>query len=105
MQIGGFVFRIVQAHREKTVAEVASWGLGLYAAQADLRPSGTRIQVRRETMSSSSPALRSEGGPLPIDSDSRRRWIENFRVVRSETERRAAPLSPEDQIVQSMADA
>jgi ergothioneine biosynthesis protein EgtB len=28
-----------------------------------------------------------------------------FRMVRSETERRAAPLSPEDQIVQSMPDA
>jgi len=30
---------------------------------------------------------------------------EVFRAVRSETERRAAPLSPEDQVVQSMADA
>src|SRR5262245_29977772 len=28
-----------------------------------------------------------------------------FRMVRAETERRAAPLSPEDQIVQSMPDA
>src|ERR1044072_9387316 len=33
------------------------------------------------------------------------RWSEAFRSVRSETERRAAPLSPEDQIVQSMPDA
>src|SRR3954452_4498792 len=35
----------------------------------------------------------------------RRVWSENFRAVRGETERRAALLSPEDQIVQSMADA
>ena len=35
----------------------------------------------------------------------RRIWSEAFQTVRAETERRAAPLSPEDQIVQSMADA
>ena len=33
------------------------------------------------------------------------RWREAFRRVRAETESRAAPLSAEDQIVQSMADA
>jgi len=33
------------------------------------------------------------------------RWIEAFRRVRHETERRAAPLSAEDQVIQSMADA
>lgn len=38
----------------------------------------------------------------PVD---RNAWIAAFRFVRSETERRAAPLSPEDQQVQSMADA
>jgi ergothioneine biosynthesis protein EgtB len=38
-------------------------------------------------------------------SDDRAAWIEAFREVRSETERRAAPLTPEDQVVQSMADA
>ena len=32
-------------------------------------------------------------------------WTEAFRRVRAETERRAAPLSPEDQVVQSMPDA
>jgi ergothioneine biosynthesis protein EgtB len=37
--------------------------------------------------------------------DIRRKWCEAFRTVRAETERRAAPLSPEDQTVQSMADA
>ena len=36
---------------------------------------------------------------------SRDRWLEAFRTVRGETERRAALLSPEDQVVQSMADA
>src|SRR5882672_9478734 len=35
----------------------------------------------------------------------RERWIEAFRRVRHETERRAAPLSAEDQVIQSMADA
>ncbi len=38
-------------------------------------------------------------------SDDRARWIESFRRVRGETERRAAPLSPEDQVIQSMPDA
>ncbi len=37
--------------------------------------------------------------------DSRVRWRDAFRVVRAETERRAAPLTAEDQVVQSMADA
>jgi ergothioneine biosynthesis protein EgtB len=32
-------------------------------------------------------------------------WREAFRAVRAETERRAAPLRPEDQMVQSMPDA
>src|SRR5436189_1409307 len=35
----------------------------------------------------------------------RRIWSEAFKTVRAETEHRAAHLSPEDQIVQSMADA
>ncbi|GEP11435.1 ergothioneine biosynthesis protein EgtB [Methylobacterium gnaphalii] len=38
----------------------------------------------------------------PID---RQAWIAAFRTVRAETERRAAPLSPEDQQIQSMEDA
>jgi len=37
--------------------------------------------------------------------DARALWIESFRKVRTETERRASSLSAEDQIVQSMADA
>ena len=35
----------------------------------------------------------------------RRSAIAAYRAVRAETERRAAPLSPEDQVIQSMADA
>ena len=38
----------------------------------------------------------------PVD---RAAWLEAYRHVRAETERRAAPLSPEDQQIQSMADA
>lgn len=37
--------------------------------------------------------------------DARSRWIEAFRKVRTETERRTATLSAEDQIIQSMPDA
>ena len=37
--------------------------------------------------------------------DAGRAWLDAFRAVRAETERRAAPLSPEDQVVQSMPDA
>lgn len=35
----------------------------------------------------------------------RAEWLERYRQVRAETERRAAPLSPEDQTIQSMPDA
>ncbi len=37
--------------------------------------------------------------------DLRRTWLDAFRAVRNETERRAAPLGPEDQVIQSMPDA
>ena len=37
--------------------------------------------------------------------DSRQTWLNAFRLVRAETERRAALLSAEDQVVQSMPDA
>ncbi len=38
-------------------------------------------------------------------SDVRSVWTTTFRAVRAETERRASPLGPEDQVVQSMPDA
>jgi ergothioneine biosynthesis protein EgtB len=43
--------------------------------------------------------------PLRPARDDREGWLSAFRTVRAETERRTAPLSPEDQVIQSMADA
>jgi ergothioneine biosynthesis protein EgtB len=44
-------------------------------------------------------------GPRIVEADPRQRWLQTFRAVRAETERRAAPLAEEDQQVQSMPDA
>jgi len=41
----------------------------------------------------------------PAANDPRTSWLAAFRSVRAETESRAAPLGPEDQVVQSMPDA
>jgi ergothioneine biosynthesis protein EgtB len=53
--------------------------------------------------------LRDEGDSPTIQTaspdDPRSVWRDAFRAVRAETERRAALLSPEDQVVQSMPDA
>ena len=53
--------------------------------------------------------LRDEGDTPSVrnapPSDPRTIWRDAFRAVRGETERRAAPLSAEDQVVQSMPDA
>src|ERR1700754_7 len=57
--------------------------------------------------SAMSPATRGEPAQepkRPID-ELRGTWLRAFRRVRAETEARAAHLSAEDQIVQSMADA
>src|SRR3954454_7741351 len=43
--------------------------------------------------------------PSDLLAADRQRLLESFRRVRAETERRAAPLSPEDQTIQSMPDA
>src|SRR5262249_36764975 len=43
--------------------------------------------------------------PSGLLAPERHRFLETFRRVRSETERRAAPLSAEDQAIQSMPDA
>jgi hypothetical protein len=52
---------------------------------------------------------RQDGATVDVAANSgphnREVWIEAFRTVRAETERRAALLSPEDQVVQSMPDA
>jgi ergothioneine biosynthesis protein EgtB len=56
--------------------------------------------------------FRAQGNVTPMPgtaaaraSNLRSHWVEAFREVRGETERRAAPLSDEDQVIQSMADA
>ncbi len=57
--------------------------------------------------SAMSPAPRHGAAPgirRPVD-EARADWVRDFRRVRAETEARAAHLSVEDQIVQSMADA
>jgi ergothioneine biosynthesis protein EgtB len=51
-----------------------------------------------------SPSRRDQGAP-ERSAAARAHWLEAFRSVRAETEARAAPLSAEDQIVQSMPDA
>ena len=50
------------------------------------------------------PAVLKEA-PSDLPTSERERVLQTFRRVRSETERRAAPLSPEDQAIQSMPDA
>src|SRR5580704_2202380 len=44
-------------------------------------------------------------GSSATDEQSRQQWLQAYRAVRDETERRAALLSAEDQVVQSMPDA
>jgi ergothioneine biosynthesis protein EgtB len=56
--------------------------------------------LAREGANGAAPRLQ----PQSLD-EIRARWRDTFRCVRDETEARAAHLSPEDQIVQSMADA
>src|SRR3974390_2566564 len=63
-----------------------------------------RISMAR---TATSPVTRGAPAPRPQHSmdEARRAWLQAFRRVRAETEARAAHLSAEDQIVQSMADA
>jgi ergothioneine biosynthesis protein EgtB len=56
-------------------------------------------------MPASSSARRDAAGPAVATDQSRTSWHNAFRRVRAETERRAAPLTPEDQVIQSMPDA
>src|SRR5438477_7307474 len=51
------------------------------------------------------PTAALKDAPSDLPKSDRERWIEAFRKVRRETERRAAPLSAEDQVIQSMPDA
>src|SRR5437870_1560944 len=49
--------------------------------------------------------LEDSASTAPSSNDARMAWREAFGAVRGETERRAFPLSAEDQMVQSMPDA
>jgi ergothioneine biosynthesis protein EgtB len=61
------------------------------------------VSPLRRRLHTSSPAT---GPSLALaPADSRATWLETFRTVRAETERRGGPLSAEDQAIQSMADA
>src|SRR5919201_5013477 len=64
-------------------------------------PPATSLPVPRRRRDEGDLATLSHATP----NASRLLWLDVFRTVRAETERRAAPLSPEDQMVQSMADA
>jgi ergothioneine biosynthesis protein EgtB len=64
-------------------------------------PPATSLSVPRRRRDEGHLATLSHATP----NDSRLLWLDAFRTVRAETERRAAPLSAEDQMVQSMADA
>ena len=64
-------------------------------------PPATSLSVSRRRRDEGNLATLAHAAP----NDSRRLWLDAFRTVRAETERRAASLSAEDQMVQSMADA
>jgi ergothioneine biosynthesis protein EgtB len=61
------------------------------------RSTRPREAVRRD--------IRDQRATVAAERDRRAMWREAYRGVRGETERRAAPLSTEDQVVQSMPDA
>ena len=65
-------------------------------------PRQVGLPVFRSHDSAGDAALAEPPGPA---ADPRRSWLSAFHAVRAETERRAAPLSAEDQVVQSMPEA
>src|SRR5262244_2644170 len=67
-------------------------------------PTSSPLALRR--LSDTDPPADAHSAPHASRlNDPRALWISAFRSVRAETERRAAPLGPEDQVVQSMPDA
>jgi ergothioneine biosynthesis protein EgtB len=64
----------------------------------------SRVRRSASPQHTQHPAARASAEPAPVDGQ-RRFWLEAFRHVRAETERRAALLSAEDQVIQSMPDA
>ena len=82
-------------------------GFGSWLTQCGITNFGTgRGSLRRARRGDRDVDCRLASGSVRVPvSDDRARWIEAFRRVRGETERRAAPLSAEDQAIQSMPDA
>src|SRR6185437_11406731 len=78
-------------------------------------PSGTSPPNKRSLPRPETPVTKSVSAAAPLAtsapslfSDSgvnAQNLVEAYLAVRGETERRAAPLSPEDQLIQSMPDA
>src|SRR5215472_6351504 len=70
-------------------------------------PAASCVRVPEPSMTSAVVHRRPDARPQSFspDTDPRAHWLTAFRAVRDETERRAAPLSSEDQVVQSMPDA
>jgi len=66
-------------------------------------PTSSSAAIRR--LSDTDPADARSAPHASTPNDPRALWLRAFRSVRAETERRAAPLGPEDQVVQSMPDA
>jgi ergothioneine biosynthesis protein EgtB len=69
-------------------------------------PEATAFRIDESRLGVPRPFVVTRKDGARLDGDARRvRWLEAFRSVRAETERRAASLTPEDQVVQSMPDA
>jgi ergothioneine biosynthesis protein EgtB len=68
-------------------------------ARDELQPKPGRARTRQREPAA---VAADTGSP---HTGSRAAWLAAYHAVRGETERRAAPLSPEDQIIQSMPDA
>src|SRR4051794_6960645 len=68
----------------------------------DICGAGAELRMPAETVM---PTAARKQAPADLPKSERARWIAAFRKVRRETERRTAPLSAEDQAIQSMPDA
>jgi ergothioneine biosynthesis protein EgtB len=67
---------------------------------------GSVLSKRVRPAGPANPAMAGDGAVAESPSgDPRQSWLKSFRAVRAETERRAALLSSEDQVVQSMPEA
>jgi ergothioneine biosynthesis protein EgtB len=67
---------------------------------------GSALSQRLRLADPARPVAATDGAVAEAEApDPRQHWLDAFGAVRAETERRAALLSPEDQVVQSMSDA